>query len=448
MGFRPVLAELGEPMTPIDARADAVPAVLRLTDEPVSALFARPAVRITLTALAAVFVLFARRYAQMLNPQVWQEEGIIISQAVAHGPLSMFMPLAGYLVIASRCVTMLALLVPLHAYPRVATLLTWAFIVLVVTAIALVPSRLRGGPLLALAVLLVPSDPEVFGLPLYTFWWTIPLLFASYFWRSGPRIMWWRIAAISLAGLSAPTIVIALPLFAIAAIRQRTANAIAAAAAAGACTIVQVIEIVQSQTGVSHFTLAAIVPAIQKLCGGYLIWNLSDASATRDELTLACGLATIVLAAAAMWREPAIRGVLAILGYLWIASALSSLSRVDVNALDQVAAGPRYYFIPFFLEGWILLQIAAGGRTAVLRGIAAAFLVCATFNALPVLSRTHADLAWDAALDACSAVPGDGAFSIPIHEISAAEPHWILTLSGAQCRRMSRHGIVGLLLHH
>jgi len=415
-------------------------------DNRVASTFDRPAVRVALVALAAFFILFARRYAQMLDPQVWAEEGIIISQIVASGFASIFEPIAGYLLVLPRLLSFVAMLVPFYEYPRVVTLLAWTVTAAILLAIAFVPSRLRGGPLLVIAALLVPSDAEVFGLSLYTFWWSVLLVYAAIFWKTGRRLKPWRLAAIAVGGLSSPAIILAAPLFAFNAIGQhRTREGLAATIVAVACALAQITSVVRTYTGGIHASVAVIVPAIGKFVGGYLIWNLFGASDVRDHTAMLFGVLSLGFVGVTVWRERDLRRSLILLIYLWLGSTALSIARVDVNILDQVTAGPRYFFLPFVMEGWILVQIVMAARSPALRSIAALMLLCAAFNALPPLSRTHDDLAWKASLAACAASPDTARVTIPIESDGHAASHWILPLSGYECKQLGRFGFVGLM---
>jgi len=82
-----------------------------------------------------------------------------------------------------KLITISAASISFSQYPLISTLLAWGVTLAVCYIIATAPIQLRGGLLLAVACLLVPSDPEVFGLPLYTFWWVSILLFVVVFWN-------------------------------------------------------------------------------------------------------------------------------------------------------------------------------------------------------------------------------------------------------------------------
>jgi hypothetical protein len=403
-----------------------------------------PVVRALVLAVGFAFILFARRFAQMLDPQVWDEEGIIISQTVAHGIFSFAEPINGYLLVLPRMLTFAAMLAPLRHYPRVATSLAWIVTVAILLLIALVPSRLRGRPLLAITALLVPSDAEVFGLSLYIFWWSSLLLYAAVFWEGDRRVAAWRSVAILIGGISSPAICLAVPLFFYNAIfRYRTRAELLAACLAAACAVVQIVELLRTHSGNGFIAFASIVPITEKLIGGYFVWNLMSGDA-RNWIALCCGFFMIAFVATASWREKQAREPMLMLAYLWLGACLLSVARVDPTIIDQALFGPRYFFLPFAMEAWILVQLLFA-RSTTLRSPAALLLIVAAFNALPVLSRAHADLGWTSSVDACAATPDQAIFPIPIEYDGQAASHWTLPLSGHQCRRLNRAGLIGLL---
>src|SRR5581483_6800341 len=126
------------------------------------------------TGLAVLFfgLLFLRRSAQLLHPQIWNEDGgQVISGFIQHGWKSFAIPVNGYLNTSSKIIMGSSLMLSSLYTPLISTLLAWIFIIGVCCAIALSPTWLRARPLIAIATLLVPCDPEVFGIPLYAFWW-------------------------------------------------------------------------------------------------------------------------------------------------------------------------------------------------------------------------------------------------------------------------------------
>src|SRR2546423_3636191 len=165
-----------------------------------------PAVAIACGILA----LMARRTDQLTDPQVWVEEGSqIIPSFLERGPSAFLSTINGYLITTSRAISFLALqLGGLEHYPGVSTALGLLFTAAVFVWIATSPLIVRGGALLPLAVALVPSDVEVFVVPLYSFWFAGLALFSLVLWRPEDRTrLGARVAVALLCGLSNPVVI-------------------------------------------------------------------------------------------------------------------------------------------------------------------------------------------------------------------------------------------------
>lgn len=392
-------------------------------------------------ALIFFLILYARRSGQLLHPQVWDEDGsVILHDLVNDGPASILRPLNGYLVLIPRAITFLALSISISYYPLISTLFAWAFTIAALIAISVSPLALRGGVLLAITAALIPSDPEVFGLPLYTFWWAGLLIVAAAFWRPQAGGTAWRVAFVVGGGLSSPIILLALPLFLgrAAAWRRDVAERIVAVAAT-VCAMAQIAQLVQSHVVAqkSLLSMAALVAALPMFFGNYVVGSVGHAHpefATVIEWVAA--IVTLGLIAVALRTGRRHIAVLAALLYLVFGSIVLSAARAPILILDPATTGPRYFFYPFVFEAWLLLQIAFLAQGAFVRRTAAALLGLAVLNAIPALSRPHDDLHWLANVTNCAQVDDNEGYGIPIefdgHEASA----WKLQLNGAQCRAL------------
>jgi hypothetical protein len=172
--------------------------------------------KIKLPWIVAILIslLFVRAWTRILYPEVWDEDGTRnLFGYINNGFLDIFEPVNGYLIVVPKLITFVSAQVSIIQYPLISTVLAWILIFSVLLIIATGPLRLVGGGLLAIACLWVPSDPEVYGLPLYTFWWTSLLLYALVFWDDHSHKWGLRTLIIVLASLSAPTILVVLPLF-------------------------------------------------------------------------------------------------------------------------------------------------------------------------------------------------------------------------------------------
>jgi hypothetical protein len=160
-------------------------------------------------------VLLARRTDQLTDAQVWVEEGAqIIPSFLEHGPRALLMHVNGYLITTSRLITLLALtLGGLEHYPGVSTALGLLFTAAIFFWIGTAPVIVPGAALLPLAVALVPSDVEVFVVPIYTLWFAGLALVTLLLWRPEDQSrLAARVAVAIVCGLSNPVVTLLAPI--------------------------------------------------------------------------------------------------------------------------------------------------------------------------------------------------------------------------------------------
>ena len=378
-------------------------------------------------AIVTLF-LFARAWPRIINPEVWNEDGTHnLFGYINNGFLSILEPVNGFLIFIPKIITFISVQISIVQYPLISTLLAWIVIVTVLAIIATAPLRLKGGVLLAIACLWVPTDPEVYGLPLYTFWWTSLLLYTAIFWNENSKTWGFRVLIIVLAALSAPVILAVLPLFWIRvwAFRRNPAELIVASFASIGAVIQFWIMLQYSSQGtvVSGINLITLPQIIPKFLGSYVLGNLLADFQWIAGITLAGFLAVATLRARSSW-------VMWALVYLWATAIIMSISRVDIDIIHQELAGPRYFFFPFVLMTWWLLQIALLDRNIWLRGGGWAIMALAAINVLPVIDRNHDSLRWQNHVQSCQYFDS---YSIPIHASGHITQAWELPLSGKQC---------------
>jgi hypothetical protein len=402
----------------------------------------------TIASYALLFfaLLFVRRSAQLLHPQVWDEEGLrILPDLIDHGAASILAPLNGYLVVISRLVGFIAFSMSFAGYPLITTVCDWAFTIAVLIAIAISPTVLRGGVLLALAAMLVPSDPEVFGVPLYEFWWSGLLIVVAAFWRPGARGTVWRCAFVALGGLSSPIIVLVLPLFLgrLMAWWKDSAERIVTGIAVLCCAI-QIDALWRSHTvpQASIHRASGLAVTLQKFIGDYVVgsfgrFGIADTDAWQW-IAVALSI-TIIVAAFAVSRRNAV--VFAALAYLIVGSIALSIARVDVFIIDPSGNAPRYFFYPFIFEGWLFLQIALLADNRLVKIAATALLGLVLIDAVPTLSRSAADLRWSENVAQCDAAGDDQRYLIPFEFVGSARSTFELALTGRQCRALARRDL-------
>jgi hypothetical protein len=403
--------------------------------------------RIALFAILFLELLFIRRGEQLLDPQVWVEDGrVVLPGLIVEGARSLIEPVNGYLISIERLISSVALSITFVHYPLVSTILAWLFIAAVVLAISFSPTILRGGVLLGVLTMLIPSDAEVFGLPLYTLWWAALLIFVAALWQPGRGGSVWRIVFVLVGGLSSPAIFLALPIFLIRAWFNRGRQEIVVALLALLCGAIQFQCVRLSPSATSTTTLTASVrhyyDILPKFIGDYLVGNFVPQTGTLATIAGMITAATIIAALSLNTRDVRLFAVC----YLWVGAIALSIARVDVTVTDAANAGQRYFFLPFVFEAWLLLQIAFSAQQRPLRITATAMLVLATVNALPVLRRAHADdLHWASNVAACAASADDVAYIIPIEFNGDAKLAWKLRLTGDQCRAQLHRSLLDRL---
>jgi hypothetical protein len=158
-------------------------------------------------AAATILVLGLRRPDQFRHPYLWVEDATVLQAYVERGLASIFEPVMGYYILPSKILDLAAFKLSILHAPAIALVLTALFTVAVVIAIAFSPTHLRWPCACAMTPLLVPTDPEIFAVGLYAFWWSGLLLVVALLWDSKRDRQWLRATYLVLGGLSTPIIV-------------------------------------------------------------------------------------------------------------------------------------------------------------------------------------------------------------------------------------------------
>jgi len=371
-------------------------------------------------------LLLVRAWPRLLHPGVWDEDGTYcLPGFLQHGLANLAEPIGGYLHLAPKLLTMLAASISISQYPMIVTLLAFGFMLAVFYIMATAPVRLQGGVLLAVAFFLVPSDPEVFGLPLYATWWLSLLIFVVAFWNDQPTHGLLRSAIIILAFLSSPVAMVVLPfLWGRAWLLRGNRLEVRLALLATLCAAIQASVLLHYPGLVlSQSRLAASIQVIPKFLGAYAIGNI------RPDLQWFFGSVILLFFMAAFFHDPRSPVKWGLI-YLWFASALMVMRRVDIAIIHQVSGGPRYFLYPFVIQSWLLLQIALSDSSRWLRRGAWFILLLSLLNALPVLDRKHDELNWKMHLASCLHFDG---YAIPVHYDGNAAQAWDLPMTKGQC---------------
>ena len=395
-------------------------------------------------------LLASRRWQQIISPQVWDEDGAPTTSCGSNAPYlggsnlagyindgwqSFFEPVNGYLILVPKIISGISLYAGILNYPLTSTILAWCFTGLVGLAIYISPTRLKGRLFCAVSVFLIPSNPEVFGLPLYTLWWSALLLLLLTVWDETRANIACRLSFLVLGGFSSPIIVLVLPaLYLRAWIFKALKSERIIALLATIIAAVQVSFIIGSGSGEAP-KLSGILKVIPVFPGNFLLGNLLGSSGI---LWLA-GM-TISLILARYLHKNRTDYSAWILVYLLIGSIAFQIFRVDPALLNPGFAGPRYFFYPFILLFWILIQSIFTSESRGYRFLLDSILAAALVNSIPVWSRQHDDLHWKAHVVSCSLFPDEMTYSIPVHFDGNKDSAWPLVLKAGICKRLIHGG--------
>jgi hypothetical protein len=321
-------------------------------------------------------------------------------------------------------------------YPLVSTILSWLFITLVGLAIAYSPTKMHGRVLCAVSVFMIPSDPEVFGLPLYTFWWSSLLLFLVVLWDEKVPLIGWRIGFVILCGLSSPVIIVILPILYLRSYRYRSLHA--EHTVASIATLIAAVQLyfILHSSGAGFPPLESLLKFIvPKFFGNFLIGNWIDNGLC---LWLAgIGVSSLMIGWLIHERH---RVSSWILFYLLVVSILLTVARVDPAILHPKLAGPRYFFFPYIFIFWILIQyFHVSSKSILLRVFIGIVMATTVINAKPVWSRHHDDLDWKSHIYSCRLFPE---YKIPVHTNGNKSFAWSFKLSGKRCAELLKHDLL------
>lgn len=381
--------------------------------------------------LATLAIVLWRRPDQITAPFIWCEDGSqVLPQYIAHGAASLFEPVSGYLILPAKLIEVTAFRLSFTHYPAVAVALTLLFTAFVVWAIASSPTYLRFPKLCALAALLVPSNPEVYGVPLYAFWWGALLLMLSVLWREGQEGRRWLFTVIG--GLSTPLTLPLSLLLVLRALLERTRHATIIAATAVTAAVVQGYFLLHGGEATEPMPKAAVFlyNAVRKFFGMYASYNWWPSG--REWIEPAAGIVVLAVLVAAAWqaRRGLDRPFLLLLAVFAIVLA-ASMTRVNIaGALDPQSGGPRYFFFPWLVMTWIFLWLLelGGARIAVI-----AVLVLSIVNGAKIMQRRHVHWSWQSEIARCAAT--NGRYALPVHFDGVSDP-WRVEIEGADCRRL------------
>jgi len=382
-------------------------------------------------------IMFARRPDQWFSPTLWVEDKKILAAFAQDGWISVFFPVNGYLILPSKLILCASASISFRWLPEISFCLALVFTGAVLLCIALCPTTLKHRVGCSLMILALPINPEVYGTSEYSFWWGSLLAILPFFWdenirnRSALRLM-----LLLIGGLSSPLIVALAPLYFIRAALRRTQSnwmdfGVAALTAGAQCTSV----LITGEVPPPPFSNFGLLLFVRDFFGYFIYSPVQGGSyeliATTLGAVLIAALACITVIHRNDISEPSKRTILKLFFLVTLTGILSG-TRVPLDVIHPWSDGPRYFFLPFALLSWLVLQIfALDIRVAQI--VAAAVLGLALRNAIDIGQRRHDKLDWRASIDKCLI---SEECDLPVHYNGVAKRAWSVVLRRDECRQM------------
>ena len=339
-----------------------------------------------------ILVLYSRRGSTITNPQVWVEDGVFfIPEFLEYGISSLLIPIAGYLAFIPKIITGISLTFP-YEYPVVSSTLAWLYTVFVLSIICYAPLILKGRFLCAIGCLMIPSDPEVFGTSIYTLWWSGLLVIIISLWRDNETWIKTRISLLFIAGLSTPISVILSPIFFVRSLifKRKTDKTILISSIF--CSIIQLYFIFINDTGsaLNEYNEKKITTIFKKFFGYFI---LNHDTELNGQLWIISYIFLIFIIVCLIKIKSKFLSFALI--YILFINIFLSVYRVNISELHPIFAGPRYFFFPYIIIFWILIQGIYSFKNNILKYLVIIFLSMMLYNSFSSgWSRDHDDLFW------------------------------------------------------
>lgn len=219
---------------------------------------------------------------------------------------------------------------------------------------------------------------------------------------------------------------------------KKTRSEIVIAALATLCVAIQVSYILRYSQE-NFFNPDKTFLIIPKFLGAYLVDNLEP------QLNWLLGLGILAFVAWAVIQKRSI--IQYTLLYLLLATIGTSVYRVDINILNHIDSGARYFFLPFILLSWLLIQIALDSNAKWIRITAVGFLAASVINMVPVMTRTHARVYWTDQIFRCLTVESSR-YDFPILHDGSETALFYIPFTGDQCRQLLEKDYLYNLRNH
>ncbi len=394
---------------------------------------------ITILSLIFFILLFLRRGMQLLNPHIWNEDGPFnMASFMLHGWHSLYEPTQGYLILIPKLITNISMSISFIYYPEVSTYLTWIFTIVIALMVVYAPTMLKYPVLASLFIFLIPTNAEVFGLPLFTLWFSAIILFLVAFWKPGEKQIMKNILLL-LGGFSSPTIVIIIPIqiYRMIMLSNKKEELL---------TLLLTIVIAAIQLSFIFSRSVVGDPLqpdfvfLQNIIHKFFAFYYLGAFDVGTIILWIGGIYLIVLMLTYFLQNR--KDVyFQILVYLLFATIALSVSRFNPMHINPIfGGGARYFFLPYILLSWTLIYMLAKNKWYEMAILP--ILTLSIITALQGFCRTQDDLDWRKHIDLCQ--KAKGTYGIPIQNDGQKQGAWHLVLDAKICKRYIENDIFNL----
>ena len=389
-----------------------------------------------LLALTFFLLLTSRRWSQLVCPQVWNEDGTVIFGLATKGLTSIFEPINGYLIVISRIISAVSLSISFTQYHIISTIICWLFIIFVVMCVALCPTYLKRKTLCAFLIFFIPTNPEVFGIPLYSFWWSSILLFLLVLWDEKYSFPLLRILFLLIGGLSSPIIILISPLliYRIVHFKNILIEKIIALISLSITTI-QLYFVSQTLPGKIPEINSIVKNVTPVFLGNFVIGNFVIGN---PYVLWFLGMIVLIMIILFFLKTKPNFLRLSII-YLLLGTIASSVIRIDPIRIHPQFAGPRYFFFTYIILYWLLIQLSTNTKTKLIKIFPNILILAAIINAFPVWNRKHSDLNWIYHAKKCANYEN---YVIPIQINGKSNPTWSLKLPKETCTKLLKKDLL------
>jgi hypothetical protein len=359
-----------------------------------------------MTVFGAFLILVARMPHLFISPQFWAEDGYLFHDAYVSGFSSIWTPMGGYLLFATRLVASITNLLPLQWTPTLYLIESAAFALAIVYLITSPRIRIPLRYLAALTVVSVPSGWEML-LGLANTQWLAPVgVIALLLMRAHESkfVLFAEAVFVAMAALTGPFCFFFAPIFVYCVYWPRnTAPAehrrlVVLAATAVAFTVPQAITVAtrlgEVAVNVPYAPIDWAIPIITPLRRfGEVLYPLNRL--VKGGAGVAVSAVAVPISAWVVWRQPYRydKMLLAVFAYSIL---YAGMWRYHNNLLTLVNSNHRYVFFGSIFFVWTLAYFAAGLANK-WRRILQVFLVAAVTNSVLHtigVERPRVDLDW------------------------------------------------------